>query len=769
MAIKPPYNLELTDPRSKKWYFKIERPSVSFLTQEQFSVVLNAEGRKVGNFDEQRDWSGGRGGERLSDDPTKYRDGKEVGTWIEGHVFLALQWQIATGYRDQEITLAGSKSWKALIDSEQSIGVPVTASATSNRERIALWVRRVGTPTDNLTVELRTASGGSPTSTVLKSKTVTTTDITDTVSELWEFVFDSVQAVTATTIYWIVACGGDNDDSLNHWEVAVDTSTTNSKASASGATDTGTWVSQSYSLRYRITDADISRRWWFFIYAENLYKVSDEATTKLYKWNESTDVWEIVTGHGLTTVTGRPVEMNGFCYFPCGDTTAIRVYNGTNWDAQTVSVGRGCATFLAVGFSASDNKVQMWRANNALVSGGTTTGLKVSVSRADAVSAYTTDLSFRASILIGDNSTPITGISIVNNTLWVRKANEIGTVDSDRYTELNYGIKSTPDSENGRAFISWNGLNFFNWLFSTSRIFSGTVDDVGQGFKANSFPYGREGTDSAYDAYVAHLFVAKDAGSGTSSVMLYDGLNWHEFARAWKTGKRIRDVFVQPVSDARARLWFDVGGDSVFVELPYNKANPLNDPLVKYQHEGVLISSKIDMGTASKLPKLIRDLTITTKNLNKRGIKVSLEYQLDDEVEGSVWRIAGRDSFVESPEDTININKGNIRAFAYRLRLQTDDQLVTPDIQGIVPSGFSRAPFNRILEVTAQIKDTSSQKVSQTMTWLEEISSSASLVHVKSDFEEYNDFFALIAPPNGIYPIKATPDQNQVTFTMLVL
>jgi hypothetical protein len=477
-----------------------------------------------------------------------------------------------------------------------------------------------------------------------------------------------------------------------------------------------------------------------------------------------------VTGHGLTTVTGRPVEMNGFCYFPCGDSTAIRVYNGSAWDAQTVASGQGCATFLALGFSASDNKVQMWRANNALVSGGTTTGLKVSVSRADAVSTYTTDLAFRNSILIGDNSTAITGIDIVNNALWVRKTNEIGSVDNDRYTELNYGVKKTPDSENGRAFISWNGLNFFNWLFSTSRIFSGTVDDIGQGFKSNSFPYGREGTDSAYTTYIAHMFAAKDAGTtGTSSVMLYDGLNWHEFSRAWKAGKRIRDVFLQPVSNERARLWFDCGGDSVFVELPYNKANPLDDPLVKYMHEGVLVSSKIDMGTASKLPKLIKDLTITTKNLNKRGIKVNFEYQLDDEVEGSVWRIANRDSFIESPEDTININKGNIRAFAYRLRLQTDNQLITPDIQGVVPTGLARSPFNRILEVTAMVKDTPTQKQSHVMTWLEEIATSASLVHVDSDFDEYKDFYAVVAPPTSIFPIKANPDQNQVSFTMLVL
>jgi len=55
----------LQDKHSRgRWYFKLnERPQVSWLTQDQFSIVLNSEGRKVGDFDEQRDWSGGRGKE----------------------------------------------------------------------------------------------------------------------------------------------------------------------------------------------------------------------------------------------------------------------------------------------------------------------------------------------------------------------------------------------------------------------------------------------------------------------------------------------------------------------------------------------------------------------------------------------------------------------------------------------------------------------------------------------------------------------------------
>jgi hypothetical protein len=772
MTIPSPFNLEIIDPHSKgSWYFKLTgQPNVNWFTQDQFGIVLNAEGRKIGDFDEQRTWSGGRGGERFSDDPTKYKDAREACTWIDGHLFPSLQWQISSGYRDVEMSLVGSKSWRGLFGTTQSISRTISASATSNRRKVWLWIRRVGSP-GTLTVELRDNSGGSPGS-VLKTVDVTTSTVTDRLSVLQEFDYGSNQAVTSGTTYHIVACGADTDNDKNHWEVAVDTSGSSSKYSASGAADAGSWTTAAFSMYYRLTDPEISRRWWFFIYASNTHAVSDESTTSLYKWNESTDLWEVVTGHGLTGVTGRPIEVNGILYFPRGDSTAIRTYNGTNWDDQTIATGQGCATGLAVGYSQADGKVQIWRYNNALVSGGTTTGLAVSVSRADGVAAYNTDLAFRNSILVGSNGTSITGIDAVNNTLWVRKSNEIGTVDNDRYTELNFGVKKTPSSDNGIAFLSWQGLIYWNWLFSTQRFYSGTVDDIGEGFKSNSFPFGREGVDAAYTTYIQHMFTAKDAGaSGTSSVMLYDSLQWHEFARSWYSGRRIRDVFVQPVSGGRNRLWYDCGGDMVFVELPLNKGNPLDDTAAKYMHEFEIISTEIDMGTASKLPKFIKDMTLTSKNLNSAGIYVDFEYQLDDDVGGSTW-VNKELKFTTSPEDVVQINEGNIRKLAYRMIGHTDNQLVPPDIRGIVPNGFSRSPMRRILECQATVSDVTvngrKQGAQETMDWLEEASQGTYFVHMKSRYRPLNDYYAILAPAN-VYPIRTDPQTNTVTFSLMVL
>jgi len=767
-TIPPPFNLELNDGHSKgRWLFQLSgQPEVKWLTQDQFSVVLNSERRMIGDFDEQRDWSGGRGGERFTDDPTKYKDGKDVCTWIEGHVFPTLQWNISEGYRVAQQHMPGSVSWRGLFGSTRYISRTITVSPAMTADKAYIWIRRRGTP-GTLTFELRGDTAGSP-GAVLKTVTYAATDFDDVLSVLKVFDWTTTQSLTNATVYHLVIYGASTDVETSHFEVGVDVTGTASKYSTAGST----WATASFSMYYRISDFSITRRWWFFNQGTNFCKVSNEATASLYVWNETTDLWEIVAAatHGLGQVTGRPIEVNGFVYFPQGDAIAIRVWNGTLWDSQTVATGQGCATGLAVGYSSADNSTQIWRFNNALVSGGTTTGLAVSVSRANAVAAYTTDLVFRNSINIGEQSNTINRIESVNNTLYVYKANSVGTVDNDRYTELDYGIRKTPSADNGIASIAWNGMVYFNWLFSTTRIYSGTVDDVGQGFKSNSFPFGREGVDSAYCTYVSWMFVAKNAGSsGTSSVMLYDGLNWHEFVRSFgEVGRRIRDVFIQVVTGGRNRLWFDASGESCYVELPLNKGNPLYDTGAKYMHEAVLESSVIDMGTASKLPKYIKEVTLTVDNLDGHGKRVDFDYKVDNDTE---WTNA--DPFILSPEDTVNVNESNIRRFQYRLRLQTDDQLVPPDITGFVPNGFARSPMRKIFSLSAKVDNVTvngkKQTASQVLNWLEEAATMAFPITMSSKHPQLDGYYNVIIAPPNIYPIRTTPESDQITFSAMLL
>jgi hypothetical protein len=758
------------------WRFKLNKvPDISWLTAEQFSVVLNSEGRRIGDFDEQRDWSGGRGGERFSDDPTKYLDAREALTTLRGHLIPSLQWNISTGYRNANQSLPGSVTWQPLLASPATryVSRSFVPAANYTLTKIWVWVRRRGNPPD-LTITLNSDSSGDPGS-ALKTKTITTSDVTDSPSVLLDCSPSSGQAVVSGTTYHLIMNGGAGD-AFNHWEVAVSTALTGSKSSPNGST----WTSEDYSLYYRTTDADVSgQRWWFFEYASNWYKVSNDSTALLYNWNETDDDWDVVSGHGLGQVTGRPVQANGILFFPQGDSVAIRTHDGTNWDSQTVASGQGCATGLEVGYDKTRNKTQIWRYNNALVSGGTTTGLAISVSAADATTTYTTNLVFRNSVLVRSTSNNINSIYWDTDRLWVGKANIVGFVLNEQFDEANFGVRKTPHASNGIAFTAWNNFIFFNLLNSVERVYSGQVDDVGGGWSGPGLPYLRDGVHSKFEVYGDWMFSAIDAGStGTSSVMLFDSsMNQHEFMRAFATGRRVRDVAIQVVSGARNRLWIDCGGDSIFIELPLGKGNPLYDSGAKYMHETVFESSIYDMGTAARLPKFLKELTVVSKNLDAKGKYIDVDTQVDNQIgKTGINNWKTQEPFLISPEATTKIQESNIRRFVYRLRMHTDNQLIPPDVVGIAPNGFARSEMRKVFGVQCLLDGITANgrkiEAGQVTKWLEGISQSAMLVHMESTYGEMHDYEVLIAPPNR-YPIRAEVQgkggQTMVTFSMVAI
>jgi len=198
---------------------------------------------------------------------------------------LAGQETFTTGYRQQEQYMPGKLTWQSLLTTERYIAYQVTASASGNRKRIYLWVRRRGTPTSTLTVELCANNSGVP-GTVLKTVTATTTNITDTISQLYEFTFSSVQAVTSTTVYWIKVYTSTADSATNYWQVATDAARTNAltkSSSDNGAVDT--WAAATYDLYFRLVDDTDQLGGFFFTFKGQTYfltRPSGAATPKLY-------------------------------------------------------------------------------------------------------------------------------------------------------------------------------------------------------------------------------------------------------------------------------------------------------------------------------------------------------------------------------------------------------------------------------------------------------------------------------------------------------
>jgi len=204
---------------------------------------------------------------------------------------------------------------------------------------------------------------------------------------------------------------------------------------------------------------------------------------------------------------------------------------------------------------------------------------------------------------------------------------------------------------------------------------------------------------------------------------------------------------MQPCEGTRNRFWYDCGGDLLYQVWPKNKANPLYDSGVAYHHEAVITSAAIDMGTAAKLSKYIKQLVGFTKNLTP-GIYAAVGYQVDDKVGTTSWKQGG--AFTHSPEDRVDLDADQIGRFAYRLILNTNDENTPPDIQGVIPSGFARSPFKLVwnLRVTAGI-GYGSEEVIETLGWLYRAAEKAVKVTISSEkYSQLNGKTVIVVPPD---------------------
>ncbi len=158
----------------------------------------------------QSDFSGGLASLHFDEDESKYLDGKRIDTSRMGEVIHGGLETYMTGIRDFDESWPGNVDWLSLDFAGANRTTTFVAGASYNVNSIVVILKKVGAPTGNITV-LLLASGGS----VLKSKvlTVGTDLLTDLVSERVEFVFDSVQAITATTTYKVkVVYSGSSSD-----------------------------------------------------------------------------------------------------------------------------------------------------------------------------------------------------------------------------------------------------------------------------------------------------------------------------------------------------------------------------------------------------------------------------------------------------------------------------------------------------------------------------------------------------------------------------
>lgn len=834
--LKPdgPFDIRLSSGRESRAYGLVLDEgagalSIGAISQDDSVYVRNV-GKRTGDFDEQRSWKGGRGVEKFNDNNEGFWDSENAWTLSKGHVHNGLLWRFARGLRKATTNFSNSKSWRPLYGASLGISVEFTliAGESGTYTNMQFWVRWRGSSsaTNTLTARIHSSDG-----TPLETDTMTVEDATDGDSVSRLLTFSISQSLTGGTDYILTLYGASSSNENEHWEVAVDASDSDSKISADPANDNPTtWDTplSTFSMLFRITDADVARTFKPFYLDNHLYLVDikdDGSTSQLYingdrgkatagtsttltdtnngvrstDWTTNmwagawvrivrgagkgqarqiasntgtvltvstawkvnptttseyviyfTDIFQELTSTGLGAVKGEPAVLGNIAYFPQGSAAAIRnmaldYTAATNHKYRAEAGSITTADFLIAHQDKNDGPV-VWRAFNG--SSGTI------VHYAKAV-AYGTDLTFNTQIPAGDYSFLITGLNKEPGILYVLKEDGLGTVAGGTYTTLK--SSATPDPENGLASLKLDKFFLYSWLHSVIRVFGSSHDDIGQDYRSFGLPDGREGNFASMDAYISLPLFAVDADSGTSSVLAFDDIGWHEILRGYAAGKRIRMVKVQNNLGAQTRLWTDVGGELVYQDFPLKKAAPRLYSGSLYQHEGVVESSIIDMGTASDLPKFIKQLVVTVANLNAEGMEIFLDYQTDAQCHTNEWTYAGL--LAQSPESINFLGLQNIKRFAYRLRMNTDDATQSPDVEGVVPNGYARTPLKQVFTMRIksggiyQIGSQSAADTSKLWRYLMENARLPYSIKMESKYLEADGYNVIVHPPR-MFPYK---------------
>lgn len=262
----------------------------------------------------QSTWEGGRANARSITDQTAYFDAQSLYTLTPETAHPAPQWGLASGITTDDIYCPQTRnvSWKALLGTERYVASSFVASSSYTMNRLHIWLKAVNKP-GTLTVELWSSSGGSP-SAMLKTSTITTSNITEFMSQWYMFFISSGQALTSGTTYWVVAFGASGDDSTNHWEVGIDSApATFSKYSTAGSV----WTTATYKMYFRSAATYTGSREFGFEYYGAQFKVSkffSGAASKVYingdlgkaSAGTSTTITKTASG-GLTWATDQLV------------------------------------------------------------------------------------------------------------------------------------------------------------------------------------------------------------------------------------------------------------------------------------------------------------------------------------------------------------------------------------------------------------------------------------------------------------------------------
>ena len=348
------------------------------------------------------------------------------------------------------------------------------------------------------------------------------------------------------------------------------------------------------------------------------------------------------------------------------------------------------------------------------------------------------------------NLSPFTNLEDYNDQRYVFKEDSVWTVKNDRAAKLNIGLDTFISSNNGRAMMAQNLFLYFSWSHSMERLHGGTLDDIGM-WRGAGMKDGHQGPVSTAIPLIAWTVAGVDASSGTGGVYFWNERGWHEVFRSFSTNMPVTGLSYQSNPGTHPRLWMDVGGELLSMEMPRDTLNPRRDGNLHFQHESVMEVATIDMN-ARRLPKLFAGLECNSKNLASSVAQIAAEYQLDNDIGSSNWISIGQ--FYRSPFDDLHIRRGDKHSIRPRLRALTQVSTTPAILEAATLKAVARSPIKRQWTLRGEMGDfqVDSQGMEDTdpdefYMWLQDIAVTSEPLLMNAAWEALDNVYVFAESP----------------------
>lgn len=344
---------------------------------------------------------------------------------------------------------------------------------------------------------------------------------------------------------------------------------------------------------------------------------------------QGADVWNEITGHGLTKPVVDVLVVNDIVYFSQGTDVAMRrmrEYNNSGtWTRQ----------WAADGTNMFDDLVNVWETDgkSKVYASKRSTGV-ISVAE---VKNWGTDLTFSKEVRCGYGK--ITNMIAYGTPrrCYIFKTDEVGYISNNIYQPLPLAEMENVESRlNGQAAVVSDVYLYFTMGSHIQRYYDGRLDDMGPD-RDEGLPRSKRGLVTALCAYPGRLICAVDGGAtGNSSILLYNGYGWDCVFTTKLTNTRITDLHVESVPGRIDRLWFNDGQFNAWLGLTWNPKQEKES--YEYASTGGVITSWME-GNFSDIDKYWHSVQVFGEGISTIN-QVTIAYQTEADGENT-WHDAG--------------------------------------------------------------------------------------------------------------------------------